>query len=107
MRILRQILQILLPNQKTFDYREIERNDQCYCASGKKYKHCHLAILQKKGKLSLYEIDVSTGEIRVKIYSERKYKGLRTRMKTGLRGVDVKATNIALNNDCSMEDIYK
>lgn len=80
------------------DYIEIGRNESCYCKSGKKFKHCHLRLLQIKGKIALHEINRKTGERRIKIYSERKYKGITTRFKTTLRGVDVKATDIALND---------
>jgi methionyl aminopeptidase len=29
---------------------EIGRNDRCYCGSGKKYKNCHLAEDEKRGR---------------------------------------------------------
>lgn len=80
------------------DYIEIGRNESCYCKSGKKYKHCHLSLLERKGKIALFEIDRKTGARRIKIYSKRKYNGISTRFKTTLRGVDVKATDIALND---------
>lgn len=79
-------------------YIELARNDKCFCNSGKKFKHCHLPHLDKKGKIALFEIDKHTGEKRTIIYSKRKYKGLVTRSKSNLRGVDVKATDIALNS---------
>lgn len=46
----------------------------------------------------MWEIDRETGNRKIKIYSKRKYKGLTIRTKTTLRGVDVKATDIALND---------
>lgn len=91
-------LRKLFANLDDKDYIEIGRNESCYCKSSKKFKHCHLSQLEKKGKIALYEIDRKTGERRIKIYSERKYKGITTRFRTMLRGVDVKATDIALND---------
>ena len=107
MKIFRKLIQKFVSNQDSFEYKEFERNEKCYCGNGKKYKQCHLFILNRKGKLALHETNLNTGEIRVKIYSERKYKGLSTRMKTTLRGADVKATNIALNDHNSLQDIYR
>lgn len=33
--------------------RDLGRNDPCWCGSGKKYKHCHLAKDQAKQKRAL------------------------------------------------------
>ncbi|NOU62235.1 SEC-C metal-binding domain-containing protein [Marinifilum caeruleilacunae] len=107
MNFLRKLIRKLLSNQDSFEYKEFERNEKCYCESGKKYKQCHLPVLNKKGKLALHETNLSTGEKRVRIYSVRKYKGLSTRMKTSLRGVDVQATNVALNDHNNLQDIYR
>ena len=107
MNLLRKLIQKFISSRDSFQYKEFERNEKCYCGSGKKYKQCHLPVLSKKGKLALLETNLTTGETHVKIYSERKYKGLSTRMTTSLRGVDVKATNVALNDHNSLQDIYK
>jgi len=87
-----------LSSFNTKKYIEIGRNDICYCKSRKKFKHCHLNPLEKKGRIALYEIDTNTGVQKLKIYSKRKYQGTSTRFKTLLRGIDVKATDIALND---------
>lgn len=92
------VLHRLFKNIDSQDYVEIGRNESCYCKSGKKFKHCHFISLENKGKIALWEIDRETGNRKIKIYSKRKYKGLTIRTKTTLRGVDVKATDIALND---------
>jgi len=35
-------------NKETMPAVKPGRNDPCWCGSGKKYKHCHLAIDEKK-----------------------------------------------------------
>lgn len=107
MKLLRKLIKYFILRQDSFEYREFERNEKCYCGSGKKYKQCHLPVLSKKGKLALHATNLSTGETSVKIYSQRKYKGQTIRMKTNLRGADVEATNVALNDHNSLQDIYR
>ncbi|MPQ48269.1 hypothetical protein GCQ56_14795 [Marinifilum sp. N1E240] len=68
---------------------EIQRNDKCYCDSGKKYKNCHLIKLQKKGKIALYSIDKNGINKRVEILSKRKYKNQSIRFRTNLTGKDI------------------
>ena len=31
---------------------DLSRNDPCWCGSGKKYKHCHMAEDRRRGTLS-------------------------------------------------------
>lgn len=68
---------------------EFQRNDKCYCDSGKKYKNCHFIKLRKKGKIAVYSLDGMGGNKKVKILSERKYKNQTIRFKTNLTGKDV------------------
>lgn len=76
-------------NQEEEHLIEFERNDKCYCESGKKYKNCHLIKLQKKGKIALYSLD-NNGKInKIKILSERKYRNQTIRFKTNLSGKDI------------------
>lgn len=92
------ILHRFFTNLDNQAYIEIGRNESCYCKSGKKFKHCHFNSLENKGKIALWEIDRETGNRKLKIYSKRKFKGLTIRFKTTLRGDDVKATDVALND---------
>lgn len=39
-----------------------ERNHPCFCGSGRKYKHCHLAIVQRLDKL---DSSIVTGDLRL------------------------------------------
>jgi len=90
------------------EYVEILRNEPCFCGNGKKYKKCHFSSLDKNGKIALYEIDIKTKKKKLKIYSKRKFKGISMKQPTSLRGADVKATNIALNDhNPEIHNIYK
>ena len=108
MKLIRQFIHKLFNNSGSKEYVEIQRNEPCFCQSGKKYKNCHFLILDKKGKIALWEIDNNTQKKEVKIYSRRKFKGISYKQPTSLRGADVKATNIALNDyKPEVHDIYK
>ena len=90
------------------EYVEIRRNEPCFCGNGKKYKNCHFTSLDKIGKIALYEIDIKTRKKKLKVYSKRKFKGISMKQPTGLRGVDVKATNIALDDhNPEIHNIYR
>ncbi len=105
--IINFILKIFV-NQDPKEYVELRRNEPCYCGSGEKFKRCHLSSLDKNGKIALYEIDSKTNKRVIKIYSKRKFKGVSSKPSTGLRGVDVKATNVALDEyNPKIHDIYK
>jgi hypothetical protein len=73
--ILTRLLIVLSPrlgsainqDSKNRTYYEIGRNSKCYCESGKKYKHCHLLLNEKKGKKAVFYID-SNGEKKVKTF---------------------------------------
>jgi hypothetical protein len=107
MNLIKKLIRIFIqPDVK--EYVEISRNERCFCNSGKKYKNCHLMLLEKKGKIALYELDNKTNTKKIKMYSKRKFKGISSKSPTTLRGVDVKATNIALNDyNPEVHDIYK
>jgi uncharacterized protein YecA (UPF0149 family) len=53
--------------EESFFYVRIERNDKCYCNSGKKYKNCHYPEHQKKSKIAVKKINETTGEEKIKI----------------------------------------
>ncbi|WP_372752664.1 SEC-C metal-binding domain-containing protein [Labilibaculum sp.] len=50
-----------------FYYVRIERNDKCYCNSGKKYKSCHYPEHQKKSKVAVKKINETSGEETIKV----------------------------------------
>ena len=68
---------------------EFQRNDNCFCDSGKKYKNCHLIKLRKKGKMALYSVGKNGESKKVKILSERKYRNQTIRFTTNLSGKDI------------------
>lgn len=47
----------LKEDSEQYTYRKIPGNSECYCKSGLKYKHCHLKINEKKGKVALIKTD--------------------------------------------------
>ncbi len=75
--------------QKDEVYIEIQRNEPCFCNSGKKFKNCHLLALERKGKIALYVINKHTGKKKVKILLERKYRNTTIRFRTTLTGNDI------------------
>jgi len=97
MKSLINIILRLFVNPDSKEHVEIRRNEPCFCNSGRKFKNCHLSSVEKKGQIALYEFDKKTKKKEVKIYPKRKYKGISSKPITGLRGVDVKATNVALD----------
>jgi hypothetical protein len=108
MKFIRQFISKLFKHSDSKEYVEIHRNEPCFCHSGKKYKNCHSPILDKKGKLALWKIDSYTQKKEVKIYSKMNFKGISYKQSTNLRGTDVKATNIALNDyNPEVHDNYK
>jgi len=87
--IVNHILNIFSSSEQDEQLIELQRNDKCYCDSGKKYKSCHLIKLQKKGKIALYVLDNVGVDRKVKILSERKYRKQTIRFKTNLSGKDI------------------
>ncbi|MGQ1908682.1 SEC-C metal-binding domain-containing protein [Marinifilum sp. RC60d5] len=61
-------------DEESFYYVKMERNEKCYCGSGKKYKSCHYPDHQKKSKLAVRKIDEITGEEEIKIMSIKKLR---------------------------------
>jgi SEC-C motif len=64
-------------------YIEIERNSKCYCESGKKYKHCHLAKNERKNKVALKQIEMSGNE-KIVILSKIKASKLKGNSETSI-----------------------
>jgi hypothetical protein len=89
MNFINNLIRRLSKNTEPKEYINLGRNELCYCNSGKKFKLCHLSSLEKKGKIAVYEIDIKTGAKKIRIFSERKYKGITIKFETSLRGQDV------------------
>ena len=84
--LIKRILRYLFSQSKEA-YVEIHRNELCYCNSGRKYKHCHKPLLEKKGKMALYSN--YAGHRKLKIISEMEYKNMGVHIKTSLTGNDI------------------
>ena len=67
-----------------FYYVKMERNEKCYCESGKKYKSCHYPEHKKKNKLAVRVIKESSGEETIKVLSIKKLRKEFFRVKTGV-----------------------
>lgn len=67
-----------------FYYVRIERNDKCYCDSGKKYKSCHFPNHQKKSKVAVKKINKTTGEECIKVLSVKKLRKEYYRVKSNV-----------------------
>jgi uncharacterized protein YchJ len=65
-----------------FYYVKIERNEKCYCDSGKKYKSCHYPEHQKRSRQAVRVIKESTGEETIKVLSIKKIRKEHFRVKT-------------------------
>ncbi|MBI9056340.1 SEC-C domain-containing protein [Labilibaculum sp. DW002] len=61
-------------DEEEFYYVRIERNEKCYCESGKKYKSCHYPDHQKKSKVAVKKISETTGEETIKVLSVKKLR---------------------------------
>ncbi|MCT4604243.1 MAG: SEC-C metal-binding domain-containing protein [Marinifilum sp.] len=71
-------------NEEEFYYVKMERNEKCYCDSGKKYKSCHYPDHQKRSKLAVRKIDEKTGEHEIKILSIKKLRKEHYRVKASV-----------------------
>ncbi|MFA8434484.1 MAG: SEC-C metal-binding domain-containing protein [Marinifilaceae bacterium] len=60
--------------EEEFYYVKIERNEKCYCNSGKKYKNCHLPDHEKRSKLAVRKIYEQSGEVDIKIISVKRLR---------------------------------
>ena len=70
--------------EEAFYYVKMERNEKCYCDSGKKYKTCHYPDQHKRSKLAVRKIDEKTGEQEIKIMSIKKLRKEHFRVKTSV-----------------------
>ncbi|WP_321280294.1 SEC-C metal-binding domain-containing protein [Marinifilum fragile] len=71
-------------NEEEFYYVKMERNEKCYCDSGKKYKSCHYPDHQKRSKLAVRKINEKTGEEEIKILSVKKLRKEHFRVRTSV-----------------------
>lgn len=60
--------------ENVFYYVKMERNEKCYCDSGKKYKSCHFPEHQKRNKLAVRKIEEATGAEDIKVLSVKKLR---------------------------------
>lgn len=68
--------------EEEFYYVRIERNEKCYCDSGKKYKSCHYPDHQKRNKTAVRKIMETTGEESIKVLSVKKLRREHYRVKS-------------------------
>lgn len=71
-------------DEEDFYYVKMERNEKCYCESGKKYKSCHYPEHHKRSKLAVRKIDDKTGEQEIKVMSIKKLRKEHFRVKTSI-----------------------
>ncbi|WP_321299790.1 SEC-C metal-binding domain-containing protein [Marinifilum fragile] len=71
-------------DEEEFYYVKMERNEKCYCDSGKKYKSCHYPDHQKRSKLAVRKINEKTGEEEIKILSVKKLRKEHFRVRTSV-----------------------
>ena len=71
-------------DEEKFYYVRIERNEKCYCESGKKYKSCHYPDHQKKSKVAVKKISETTGEESIKVLSVKKLRKEYYRVKSNV-----------------------
>ena len=74
MNILDPILNLFRSDTEEFYYVKIERNEKCYCNSGKKYKSCHYPQHHKSSKRAVRKINSITGEEAFKVLSIKKIR---------------------------------
>ena len=51
-------------------YITVQKKDDCFCGSGKKYKKCHLSSVEAKNKIAYVVID-KTGKKRIKYLKKK------------------------------------
>ena len=71
-------------DEEEFYYVRIERNDKCYCESGKKYKSCHFPDHKKKNKVAVKKINETTGEETIKVLSVKRLRKEYYRVKSNV-----------------------
>jgi len=67
MNFLDPILNLFRSEPEDFYYVKIERNEKCYCNSGKKYKSCHYPQHLKSSKRAVRKINETSGEESVRV----------------------------------------
>ncbi|MUP36472.1 SEC-C metal-binding domain-containing protein [Labilibaculum euxinus] len=83
--ILNNLLTFFNTTEKdSFHYVRIERNDKCFCNSGKKYKACHYPEHQKKSKIAVKKISETTGEEQIKVLSVKRLRKEYYRVKSNV-----------------------
>lgn len=59
MGLMKSVLNYFTAEEGKRPARSLGRNDQCWCGSGRKYKHCHLR--EDESKLRNYAADCAAG----------------------------------------------
>jgi hypothetical protein len=74
-KVLNAVLSAFNTQEKeSFYYVKMERNEKCYCDSGKKYKSCHFPEHHKRNKIAVRVINEITGEENIKVMSMKKLR---------------------------------
>lgn len=74
MNFLDPILNLFRSETEDYYYVKIERNDKCYCNSGKKYKSCHFPNHIKSSKRAVRKICKATGEESICVLSVKRIR---------------------------------
>ena len=74
MNFLDAVLSLFRSDTENFYYVKIERNEKCYCNSGKKYKSCHFPRHYKSSKRAVRKISEITGEETFQILSVKQIR---------------------------------
>jgi len=74
MNFLDPILNLFRSEAEDFYYVKIERNEKCYCNSGKKYKACHFPQHLKSSKRAVRKINETSGEESIRVMTVKKIR---------------------------------
>jgi len=74
MNFLDPILNLFRSETEDYYYVKVERNDKCYCNSGKKYKSCHFPNHLKSSKRAVRKIYEATGEESIRVLSVKRIR---------------------------------
>jgi len=74
MNLLDPILNLFRSETEDFYYVKIERNEKCYCNSGKKYKSCHFPQHLKSSKRAVRKINETSGEESIRVMTVKRIR---------------------------------
>jgi len=74
MNLLDPILNFFRSDTEDFYYVKFERNEKCYCNSGKKYKVCHYPQHAKSSRRAVRKISEVSGEETFKVLSIKRIR---------------------------------